>query len=167
MATRLDFVYDRNTGEYIHGNGATMGDNENASTGDASSWIQNLAYDFQTYSGTGSAPIVSETAPATYAPQSGGSTGKSSGGSFWNVLNGISGVIDGVRTAVNPTTGQPLNPDTPYYNQRGVPMRPGAPGTAPGPGSGFMDRPVLGSVTGGHLALALAALVAGYFLLKK
>jgi len=128
---------------------------------DASSWVQNIAYDYQQAGGGGSAPVVSQ--PSTYAPQSGGAMS-----SVWNILNGISGAIDGVQRGLN--TGQggtPLNPSAPYYNQYGVPMNPGAPGTTPGPGSGFVDQPIIAGLTGLHISLILAALVAGYVVMKK
>ncbi len=127
---------------------------------DASSWVQNMAYDYQQYSGGNSAPVVASR-EYTAAPSTGGS-------SIWNILNGISGAIDGVQRGINTGAGGvPLNPNAPYYNQYGVPMNPGAPGTTPGPGSGFMDKPVLGGLTGVHLALIGAAIVAGYLAMKN
>jgi len=159
MVAYLNFAFDPATGAWVHGN-SQNGGNAPVSQ-DSSSWITNIAYDYQQYSGGNSAPVVSREYTAAPSTASGGSS------SFWNILNGISGAIDGVRAATNPGYNQPLNPNTPYYNQYGVPMNPGAPGTATGPGSGFMTQPVFAGLSGTHLGLIAAALVAGYLVLKK
>lgn len=134
---------------------------------DDSSWIQNVAYEYQSY--IGGAPVVSSSGSSTVAPRA--SDANISGGGFMGILNGISGVIDGVRSGVvGYQTGQynpPLNPNTPYYNQYGVPMNPGAPGTASGPGSGFQTGAILPGVSNGSLMLIGVGLAAAFFLLRK
>lgn len=154
MATRLDFVYDPDTGAYVHRNSPNGGNG--MSQQDPSSWIQNIAYDYQGY--IGGSPTVSTTGTTTAAPSSGGTN------TFWNILNGISGAIDGIKGAaggyVQGQYNPPLNPQTPYYNQYGVPFNPGAPGTSPGPTSGFVSPSILPGVSDSTLLFGLLA-VAG------
>lgn len=162
MVAYLDIIYNRPQSD-IYGSDGYGGDNvTERNAPDASSWITNIAYDYQQYSG--GTPVVSSGGSTTAAPSSGGTS------TFWNILNGISGAIDGVRGAAGGyTQGQynpPLNPNTPYYNQYGVPYNPGAPGTTPGPTSGFVSPGIIPGVSDTTLLIGLAVL-AGVFILAR
>ena len=79
------------------------------------------------------------------------------------LLQGINRSVDGLaQVGQYPPNYNaiPMNPNDPRYNNYGVPFNGSAPGTVPGPGSGFMSQPVFGSVTGGQVALGIAALIA-------
>lgn len=81
------------------------------------------------------------------------------------LVNGLSRQIDGLSDP-RLQGAVVVNPNDPRYNNYGVPLIAGPPGAGIGPGSGFLNQPVFGSVTGGQAALGIAALLAVVLIAK-
>lgn len=164
MVVKLDFNFDPLTGRIIQ-----RPTGQGKSGMDASSWVQNIAYDYQT-ANPASNPAITTGPMVSPSPSS---FGKGIADILLAgprlLLAGVNQTIDGVKNAIMYPPGfqvDPANPNAPRYTQYGVPFNPALPGTSPGPGSGFLQQKVFGDITGGQIAIGLAAL-AGVILLAK